>query len=58
MKATPARISALAVVFLVLAFLIAALALERGGDVLMIALGLLLAAMSMELFRHARPPAR
>jgi hypothetical protein len=48
----------MAVVVLVLALVVAALALERGGDVLMIGLGLLLAATSMELFRRAHPPAR
>jgi hypothetical protein len=47
----------LAIVVLLLAFAISALALERGGDVLMIGLGLILAATSMELFRRAHPPA-
>lgn len=41
---------------LLLAVLVAMLALERGGDVLMIGLGLLLAATSMALFRRAHPP--
>jgi hypothetical protein len=59
MKKNPARIVAfLAILVLILAFAAAALALERGGDVLMIGLGLLLAATSMELFRRAQPPAR
>jgi hypothetical protein len=55
-KTNPVRIFAiLAVVVLLLALIIAALAVER-GDLLMILLGLLLAATSMELFRRADPP--
>jgi len=58
MKRNSARgTAAMAVVILVMAFGTGALALERGGDVLMIGLGLLLAATSMELFRRAHPPA-
>jgi hypothetical protein len=58
MKTNPARtLAAVAVLVLLLAFGVSALALERGGDVLMIGLGLVLAATSMELFRRAHPPA-
>ena len=53
-KANPARvIGVLAGLVLVLALVIAVLALDRGGDILMIGLGLVLAATSMELFRRA-----
>jgi hypothetical protein len=55
-KTNPVRIAAaMAAIVLLLALVIAALALER-GDILMIVLGLFLAAASMELFRRAHPP--
>jgi hypothetical protein len=58
MQSNPARVSAvLGVIVLLLAIGIALLALKDGGDVLMIGLGLLLAATSMGLFRRAHPPA-
>ena len=58
MQSNPARTCAiLGALVLVLAVAVATLALERGGDVLMIGLGLLLAATSMALFRRAHPPA-
>jgi hypothetical protein len=59
MLANPARISTLLAIFvLLLAFAAVALAFERGGDVLMIACGLFLAATSMSLFRRAHAPPR
>jgi hypothetical protein len=55
-KTSPVRIlAALAVIVLVLALVVAVLAVER-DDVLMIVLGLLLGATSMELLRRAHPP--
>ena len=57
MKLKSARtLAALAIILLLLALVVATLALENGGDVLMIGLGLLLAATSMELFRRAQHP--
>jgi hypothetical protein len=44
----------LAVVILLLALGALTLALVRGGDILMIVLGLVLLATSMELFRQGR----
>ena len=59
MQANPGRISTLLAIFvLLLALVVAALAFERGGDVLMIACGLFLAATSMGLFRRAHAPPR
>jgi hypothetical protein len=59
MQANPARISILlAILVLLLAFAAVALAFERGGDVLMIACSLFLAATSMGLFRRAHMPPR
>jgi len=53
MRANPARI--LAVVTVLLAFGALTFAMARGGDIPMIVMGLVLAATSMELFRHAKP---
>jgi hypothetical protein len=53
MRANPARTLALA--FILLAFGMLGFAMAIGGDILMIVLGLLLAAISMQLFRHANP---
>lgn len=50
MGANPARI--LAVVIILLALVALTFAMARGGDILMIVLGLVLAATSMEMFRH------
>jgi len=45
----------LAIVTILLAFSTLALAMVQGGDIPMIVLGLVLAAASMKLFRHASP---
>jgi len=45
---------ALATVIIVLALGTLGFAMARGGDIVMILLGLVLAATSMELFRRAR----
>ena len=45
----------LAIVIIVLALGMLAFAMALGGDIPMILLGLVLAATSMELFRHAKP---
>ena len=57
-KPHPTRISAIVpIIVLMLAFAVAALALDRGGDVFLFGLGLVLLATSMELLRRANPPA-
>ncbi len=48
-------IHALAILVFLLAVATLILAMVIGGDILMLVFGLLLAATSMELFRHARP---
>jgi hypothetical protein len=53
MSANPARTLAIAVLLLALGTL--GFAMAVGGDILMIVMGLLLAAISMQLFRHAYP---
>jgi hypothetical protein len=49
------QVRTLAAIVIVLAVGTVAFALAIGGDILTIVLGLLLAAMSMELFRLAKP---
>jgi len=52
MGASSARTLAIVIILLALGTL--AFAMVRGGDIPMIVLGLVLAATSMELFRHAK----
>jgi hypothetical protein len=49
------RARTLAIVAILLAFGTLVLAMVQGGDIRMIVLGLVLAAASMELLRHANP---
>ena len=49
------RARTLAIVIILLAFSMLVLAMVQGGDTRMIVLGLVLAAASMELFRHGYP---
>jgi hypothetical protein len=49
------RARTLAIVIILLAFSMLVLAMVQGGDIRMIVLGLVLAAASMELFRHGYP---
>jgi hypothetical protein len=49
------RARTIAIAFILLAVATLTFALAQGGDILLIILGLILAATSMELFRQAKP---